>query len=55
MRKERGNPPLVWFPLFLAYGKKFTPLRGAMNDKVISPSAEGDKGVALDLQAFEKA
>ena len=45
----------MWFPLFLACGKKFTPLRGAMNDKVISPSAEGDKGVALDLQAFEKA
>ena len=51
----RGNPPLVWFPLFLAYGKKFTPLRGALNDRVISPSAEDDKGVALDPQAFEKA
>ena len=52
MRKERGNPPLVWFPLFLACGKKFTPLRGAMNDKVISPSAEGDEATRLDCAAF---
>ena len=42
------------FPLSRRTDGKFT-LSGALNDKVISPSAEGDKGVALDLQAFEKA
>ena len=50
--KIRENPT-CGFPSFPSFDGKFT-LSGALNDKVISPSAEGDEATRLDCAAFSK-
>ena len=54
LRKERGNPPLVWFPLFLAYGKKFTPLRGALNDRAFRPLRRATRALPLTHKPLKR-